>query len=80
MLHLCTIKPITFDGHCQFGINGIIKFSIQRSHTKVNFTLKGPFAIDDNDALLSTFFVVNNNKKEWVAWLLLIPFAPDDRK
>ena len=32
-------------------------------------TLKGPFTLDDNDALLSIFFVVRNEKKKWVAWL-----------
>ena len=41
---------------------------------------KGPFILDDNDALFSIFFVVRNDKKKWVAWLPMIPFTLDDKK
>ena len=41
---------------------------------------KGPFTLDDNDALLSIFLAVRNGKKKWVAWLPMIPFTLDDRK
>ena len=38
------------------------------------------FVLDDNDALLSTFFVVSNDKMKWVAQLPMITFAHDDKK
>ena len=33
----------------------------------IMFDMKGPFALEDNNALLSIFFVIRNEKKKWVA-------------
>ena len=46
--------------------------------TTVKSSSKGPFSLDNNDALL--FFVVRNEKKKWVAWLPMILFTLDDKK
>ena len=39
-----------------------------------------PFALDNNYTVFSVFFVIRSEKKKWVAWLPMIPFALTTKK
>ena len=67
--------PIFFAVFSLFTSTNVSKYEIRNQRNM------SPFALDDNDTLLSTFFVIRNEKRNGMrAWLPMTQFTLDDKK